>query len=213
MKLLPSGPLAGPKTLGRTVLYAAVASVLIALAACSPAPAPSAPAPATPAAAAPAPAPAAPSFAPYAGTDKILVADEKTKKLTVHLVGAEGDAAKGMNFNGFANGDLQIQVPTGWKVTFSFTVGGGTMAHSALIVPWEQKDKPSHWKLAFPHAAVADYTSGIEAGDGAQKFTFTADKAGQYGLICGVAGHVAMGMWDEFDVVDGLPAPQVLVRS
>ena len=30
-----------------------------------------------------------------------------------------------MNFNGFANGNMQVQVPTGWKVRVSLTVGGG----------------------------------------------------------------------------------------
>jgi hypothetical protein len=34
------------------------------------------------------------------------------------------------------------------------------------------------------------------------KFSFTADKAGQYAFVCGVPGHAAGGMWDEFDVSD-----------
>ena len=118
-----------------------------------------------------------------------------------------------MNFNGFADGNMQVQVPTGWKVRISLTVGGGTLAHSVLIVPWMEKDKAGHWGLAFPKAAVADYAAGMEAGDAPQTFAIVADKPGLYGLICGVPGHVAMGMWDEFDVVDNLAAPQVLVKS
>ena len=157
--------------------------------------------------------PTPPSFAPYAGPDKILVADAAKKSVTVHLVAAEGKVANGMNFNGFANGNMQVQVPTGWKVRISLTVGGGALAHSALIVPWTEKDKAGHWGLAFPKAAVADYAAGMEAGDAPQTFKIVADKPGQYGLICGVPGHVAMGMWDEFDVVDALAAPQVLVKG
>jgi len=156
---------------------------------------------------------AAATFVPYTGTDKILAADAKTKSVVVHLVAAEGDVAQGMNFNGYANGEMQIQVPTGWKVKVYLKVGGGSMAHSVLIVPWTEKAKRSKWHLAFPHAAVADYVSGIEAGDSPQTFTIKASKPGQYGLICGVPGHIAKGMWDEFDVVDGLEAPQVLVKG
>ncbi len=157
--------------------------------------------------------PMTPSFAPYAGPDKILVADAAKKSVTVHVVAAEGNVAKGMNFNGFADGNMQVQVPTGWKVRISLTVGGGSLSHSVLIVPWTEKDKAGHWGLAFPKAAVADYAAGMEAGDAPQTFKILADKPGRYGLICGVPGHVAMGMWDEFDVVDNLAAPQVLVKS
>ena len=33
--------------------------------------------------------------------------------------------------------------------------------------------------------------------------TFTADKAGEYALICYVPGHAAAGMWINFTVADG----------
>jgi len=155
----------------------------------------------------------APNFVPYGGPDKILVTDTATKSVVVHLVAAEGAVAGGMNFNGFANGDMQVQVPTGWKVKVILKVGGGSMAHSVLIVPWTEKAKRSKWHLAFPHAAVADYVSGIEAGDAPQTFTIKASKPGKYGLVCGVPGHIAQGMWDEFDVVDALDAPRVLVKG
>ena len=153
------------------------------------------------------------TFVPYSGKDTILATDAKNKKVTVALIAAQGDVAMGMNFNGYSNGDLQIQVPTGWKVKVTMKVGSGSMAHSALIVPWTEKAQKSKWTLAFSHSAVADYTSGIEAGDAPQSFTITASKAGQYALICGVPGHIKKGMWDEFDVVDGLTAPQVLVKK
>lgn len=147
----------------------------------------------------------------YSGPDKILVSDTASKTVTVNLIGAQGVAAKGFNFNGYANGNMQVQVPTGWTVKVSFVVDSKT-PHSALIVPWDERQANS-LHPAFTGSAGADFRSGIEKGDDPQTFLFTADKAGQYAFVCGVPGHDDAGMWDEFDVVDNLAAPQALVKK
>ena len=93
----------------------------------------------------------------------------------------------------------------------SFVAASGT-PHSALIAPWDERQAKS-LHPAFTGSAGADYRSGMEQGDPPQTFTFTAGKAGQNAIVCGVPGHDDAGMWDEFDVVDNLAAPQVLVRK
>ena len=147
----------------------------------------------------------------YSGSDKILKSNMASKTVTVNLIAGQGTAGKGFNFNGYSAGDMHIQVPTGWRVTVSMIDDSNT-PHSALIVPWDERQGgPFH--AAFAHSAPADFRSGIEKGDDPQKFTFTAEKAGQYAIVCGVPGHVDAGMWDVFDVVDNLAAPQVLVNQ
>jgi sulfocyanin len=147
----------------------------------------------------------------YPGPDKILAGDAASKTVTVNLIAGQGNAANGFNFNRYANGDMHVQVPTGWTVKVSM-VDESNVPHSALIVPWEERTGGS-LRPAFAGSAGADFRSGIEKGDDPQKFTFIADKAGQYAIICGVRGHVDAGMWDVFDVVDNLAAPRVLVKQ
>jgi Sulfocyanin (SoxE) domain len=60
---------------------------------------------------------------------------------------------------------------------------------------------------AFPGAAPADFETSITSHDPPLRFTFTARAPGTYALACGVPGHALIGMWGEFDVVDGLSAP------
>jgi sulfocyanin len=148
---------------------------------------------------------------PYSGPDTIVTSDAASKSVTINLAGGEGSAAKGFNFNGYGNGDMHVQVPTGWTVKVRFTDASST-PHSALIAPWEER-QASSFHMAFTGSAGADYKSGIEQGDPPQTFTFPADKAGHYAIVCGVPGHDDLGMWDEFDVVDNLAAPQVLVKK
>ena len=139
------------------------------------------------------------------------MSDAASKTVTANLVGGQGTAANGFNFNGYANGDMQVQVPTGWTVKVSF-VDQSSTPHSALIVPWEER-QAGGFPPGFHGSAAADFRSGIEKGDDPQTFSFTVDKAGQYAIVCGVPGHDSAGMWDEFDVVDNLAAPRVLVKK
>ncbi|HET6485986.1 MAG TPA: sulfocyanin-like copper-binding protein, partial [Spirochaetia bacterium] len=76
---------------------------------------------------------------PYAGAEKILVIDAATKSATINLVGSEGSAAYGMNFNNFAKGGMVVRVPLGWSVTVSLVVNSN-LKHSAEIVPWAQRE-------------------------------------------------------------------------
>ncbi len=147
----------------------------------------------------------------YSGSDKILKINMASKTVTINLIAGQGTDGKGFNFNGYSDGDMHIQVPTGWRVKVSMVDESNT-PHSSLIVPWgERQGGPFH--AAFAHSAPADFRSGIEKGDDPQRFAFTASKAGLYAIVCGVPGHVDAGMWDAFDVVDNLAAPQVLVNQ
>ena len=146
----------------------------------------------------------------YSGSDKILASNAAAKTVTVNLIAGQGTAAKGFNFNGYSNGDMRIQVPTGWRVKVSMIDESNT-PHSALIVPWKERQAGT-LHAAFAGSAPKDFRSGIEKGDDPQKFTFIARKAGKYAIVCGVPGHIDAGMWDAFDVVDNLAAPRVLAK-
>ncbi len=141
----------------------------------------------------------------YAGANKLLAVDQQAKTVTVDLV------STGLNFDGYNKGNMIVEVPVGWTVTVDLKVDSG-YKHSALIVPWDQRTA-ADLKPAFTGSEPSDFKAGVGKGDPDEQFTFTADSAGKYALVCGVPGHDALGMWDEFDVSADLDAPQVFVQG
>jgi sulfocyanin len=155
--------------------------------------------------------PQAKALKPYTGSDSIIgSADAHSKSVTLNIVGGQGNAGSGFNFNGYANGDMVIKIPEGWKVTVNFTVDS-SLSHSLVVAPWAQRQAGS-FTPAFSGAATPNYSTGIHKGDSAEQFSFPATSAGQYAIVCAVPGHDDLGMWDELDVVSGLAKPEVLVR-
>ena len=127
--------------------------------------------------------------------------------VTINLVAGEGSANNNWNFNGYANGNATITVPTGATVTMNFTNQDPNMAHSAGV-----SEKPAGPFSATPAATpvfagaiTSNPTSMTDATKtGANEtITFTADRAGQFALVCYVPGHAAAGMWINFVVADG----------
>lgn len=117
-----------------------------------------------------------------------------------------------MNFNGYSKGALKITVPAGWKVDITFTnKQTGGITHSVGIVPWDQKQLGNgQFTPAFGGSVgPADkFGNGVPSGQPIH-YSFTADKAGQYAMVCGVPGHAAGGMWDEFDVDAAAKSPSI----
>ncbi len=152
-----------------------------------------------------------PGYKPYSGSDHIIAStNQESKSVTLDIVGGQGNAGSGFNFNGYSNGDMIVEVPEGWKVSVDFTVDS-SLSHSIIITPWSQRQAAGFTK-AFNGAAIPNYSSGIHKGDPAAHFSFEASKAGKYAMVCAVPGHNDLGMWDQFDVVSGLAKPEVLVK-
>ncbi|MBX5437053.1 MAG: hypothetical protein IRZ33_07535 [Alicyclobacillaceae bacterium] len=111
----------------------------------------------------------------------------------------------GMSFNGYANGQLKVTIPLGWKVNVKFE-NPSPIPHSVMIVPAATKGKATGFTPAFPHAETPNPSRGY-SGKGAQMFTFTASKAGTYLIWCGVPGHGIAGMYDTLVVSKSARAP------
>jgi len=125
------------------------------------------------------------------GTSKWLTVDNSKKSVDLKLEAGVND---GFNFNGYDKGSMIVTVPTGWKVNATFT-NDSSAAHSAVIVPFDQVAKMSGFTPAFSGATTPNPVAGV-GQNVAQKFSFTADKAGKYGIVCAVPGHDGAGMWD-----------------
>ncbi len=115
-----------------------------------------------------------------------------------------------MNFNGYSQGALKITVPAGWTVNVTFN-NQQTVSHSVGFVPWSERETPNgQFTAAFKRSTgpTDKFQSGVPQNQ-PYKFYFVANKAEQFALVCGVPGHAAGGMWDEFDVDANAKAPTI----
>lgn len=106
------------------------------------------------------------------------------------------------NFNGGHNGDMIITVPEGAKVTLDFTNADSAMAHTlGIVAKVGGYSATPTLPPVFPGAVTTPHssTAGINPGK-SQTLHFTASKAGNYAMVCYMAGHAAVGMWIHFDV-------------
>jgi FtsP/CotA-like multicopper oxidase with cupredoxin domain len=107
------------------------------------------------------------------------------------------------NSNGRVKGELAITVPEGYTVTIDFKNQDPIMAHSLGI--WAELRN-----FAMPPAAEAVFAGAITENplsmiDGTmpgetETIEFVADVAGEYSMICYIAGHTTLGMWLYFNV-------------
>jgi sulfocyanin len=118
----------------------------------------------------------------------------KGKVVNLTLIAAYNNTGSGFNFNGAAKGQLTVTVPLGDKVNVTFS-NNAALPHSAQVIAYSKNVPSGPVSDAFKGANTANSTSGVTKGT-TQKFSFTANKAGNYQIICAVPGHAAAGMWD-----------------
>jgi hypothetical protein len=130
-----------------------------------------------------------------------LSVNTKSKTVTLTLIAGYNSAVSGFNFNGYGNGKMTISVPLHYRVNVVFTNKGSTI-HSAVFVPYSERNASGSFKMAFAHASTPSPTGGTAIGK-TVKFSFVASKTGTYAIVCAVPGHDALGMWDVFKVTSG----------
>lgn len=101
--------------------------------------------------------------------------------------------------NGHGAGDIQLLVPLGWTVRWSWRNSDSTASHSLVVMAEREKLPLEGGRPALDNAMSRMVTAGLKPGQTDQT-TFTADEAGWYWLLCGVAGHALKGEWISFKV-------------
>ncbi len=137
--------------------------------------------------------------AAHAATPTWVTTNAKAKAVNLTIIAGYKQYAGGFSFNGAAKGGLTITAPLGYKINTTF-INQNAMPHSVEVILWQKTMPVMGWKVAFKNAYSPNPTMGITLNK-TQKFSFVADKAGKYQLICAVPGHAAAGMWLTF-VVD-----------
>jgi FtsP/CotA-like multicopper oxidase with cupredoxin domain len=155
---------------------------------------------------APAPATQQPADqpAPAATAADWFVVDEDAQTVTITLVAGSTSANNHWNFNGLFGGRGAITVPEGYEITINLENRDPAMAHS-VGVGETMATYPTNFtdpQPIFAGAMTSNPTSMTDAtmpGE-TESITFTADRAGEFALICYVSGHAATGMWMPFTV-------------
>jgi sulfocyanin len=130
-----------------------------------------------------------------------LTVHAKAHTATLTLIAGYDDALGGFNFNGYGKGKMIVSVPAGYRVHVVFS-NRGKYPHSAVVVAYAHKGDVAGYTPAFRGAASPDAADGVMSGT-VQRFSFVANKVGTYALVCGVAGHEGVGMWDVLKVTKG----------
>jgi FtsP/CotA-like multicopper oxidase with cupredoxin domain len=107
------------------------------------------------------------------------------------------------NFNGAIKGELAITVPVGYTVSMELVNNDPNMPHSLGIqADFTDPMLPPTPNPVFEGAVTENPQSMVEATMPGERETieFVADTAGEYTMICYIAGHTALGMWLYFNV-------------
>ena len=130
--------------------------------------------------------------------------DNAAKTVSVEIVAGKSNANNNWNFNGFAKGEASVVVPEGYTVSLIFKNSDPNMAHSIgvgerldLYPPMMENPTP-----VFSGAMSTNSTDMMNATKtgASETLSFTADKAGDYALICYLPAHATSGMWIGFSV-------------
>ena len=155
-----------------------------------------------------APSTAATSSAPVAPSGPLTIPDwfdVDADAQTVHMTLTSGSTPDNnhWNYNGAIKGSMAITVPEGYTVTIDLVNDDPIMAHSLGI-----SAETSNFSGVIEPVAVFDgaitenpesMIDGTMPGE-TETVTFVAETAGNYSLVCYIAGHSLTGMWLFFNV-------------
>jgi FtsP/CotA-like multicopper oxidase with cupredoxin domain len=131
-----------------------------------------------------------------------MALDETAQTASMDIVAGETEANNRWNFNGLYAGEGAIVVPQGYSVTINFTNADPNQPHSfGIDEPMDSYpatfDNP---EPVFAGAISPDAATTGTAPNGTATITFTTDTAGEYVMICYIAGHAVAGMHLPFEV-------------
>lgn len=137
--------------------------------------------------------------AAQAATPRWLISNARTKTVALTLIAGWHGTNGGLNFDGYSDGQMKVVVPVGWKITVIYS-NQNAASHSVIFVRYQRRIPVMGFTPAFPHAESADPMNGSAMNSKPQRFTFVANRAGTYRIVCGVPDHALSGMWDYFVV-------------
>ncbi|MDE0730161.1 MAG: sulfocyanin-like copper-binding protein, partial [Longimicrobiales bacterium] len=134
--------------------------------------------------------------------------DNDARTVSMTITAGSTTENNSWNFNGVTKGAMTITVPEGYTVTVELVNNDPVMAHSLGISTETSSFSGAPEPVpAFPGAITSNPASMMESTMPGQResIQFTVDQAGNYSMVCYIAGHALTGMWVYFNVsADGL---------
>jgi hypothetical protein len=132
---------------------------------------------------------------PLADSLPSWIAVDSAARTVVLTLAAEPGGPMGIApLNGHHHGDLQLVVPLGWTVKWTWSNRDSTERHSLVVMAEREKMPTEGGRPALENAMTRAVTAGLKPGQ-KDLTAFVADQAGWYWLLCGVAGHAIRGEW------------------
>jgi hypothetical protein len=135
---------------------------------------------------------AAPLVAQAVGVPAWIRADSAGQVVDLDLTATRPAGSASTLINGELNGGLQVVVPRGWTVRWTW-FNADSSAHHSLVVMTEREKLPTEGgSPAFTNAMTRSLKSGLMPG-GKDVTSFVAEDAGWFWMLCGVPGHAIAG--------------------
>lgn len=138
-------------------------------------------------------------------------ADSASRTVTLALAAESGGPDGIATLNGHHHGDVQLVIPLGWTVKWTWVNQDTAQNHSLVVMAEREKLPAAGGQPALENALSRAVTTGIKPGQ-MDKTTFQADQAGWYWLLCGVPNHALRGEWIGLKVDRANLVPAVVVK-
>jgi sulfocyanin len=154
---------------------------------------------------------AVPAGAQQQGVDPTWLSfDTAAKTVRFQLIAGLTGLNGALNFNGFRDGALTLEVPVGWKTEIDFRNHDGMLPHSAEVIAPRTPLPTQPVDPAIPRAFTFKLGEGLPS-EAKDIMRFAAQPAGEYLIVCGVPGHGAAGMWIRLRVSVTAKTPALLL--
>src|SRR5205814_7984769 len=136
--------------------------------------------------------------------------DTAAKTVRFQLIAGLTGLNGALNFNGFRDGALTLEVPVGWQTEIDFRNHDGVLPHSAEVIAPQTPPPALPGNPAIPRAVTLKLSQGLPS-EATDDMRFVAQPAGDYLIACGVPGHGAAGMWIRLRVSGTAKTPELLL--
>jgi hypothetical protein len=153
----------------------------------------------------------APGQAPHAALPAWVTTDSASRAVALALEALPGGPDGIATLNGHHHGDIQLVVPAGWTVRWTWVNRDSLGSHSLVVMAEREKLPTEGGRPALESAMSRSVTVGLRPGQ--RDITeFVADQPGWYWLLCGVAEHAIRGEWIGLKVDREAPAPGMVEK-